>query len=594
MLIVYKKLIKGFKVLIKEGPLPLIYKIIKKIKARKQKRISCQDQYASWLKKNYTSPKDRLNIESELNDFTYKPVISIITPVYNVDRIWFQKAIDSVFNQVYQNWELCIADDFSTKTHIRKMLESIEKKDSRVKIKYLTENQGISLASNEAISLATGEFVGLLDNDDMLAPIALYEVVKLLQKHPEADMIYSDEDKITTGGKRCDPFFKPDWSPDLFLSQMYVCHFGVYRKKNLDTIGGFKKGFEGSQDYDFVLRFTEKTEKIFHIPKILYHWRKVPGSTAEKYDAKDSEATSLKALNETIKRRSIEGTIEKGLQMGTFRVKRQIINSPLITIIIPTKDKSDYLRKCVNSIKMKTDYLNYEIIIVDNGSKEKSAINYLQSIHNRDNCKVLSYPGRFNFSAINNYASKKSKGEFLLFLNNDTEVITSGWLSAMLELCQREKTGAVGAKLLYNDNTIQHAGVLLGVSGIANHAFYKLALNESPYFINANVIRNYSAVTGACMMVRKSLFEDFGGFDEINLSISYSDIDFCLRLKEKGYLTVFTPYAVLYHHESVSRGYAEINHESNYMMNRWKNVLTNDPYYNINLTRDKQDFSLKI
>lgn len=587
-----KKIIKAARILITEGPFSLISLILTKIRIFKAGAIDFQ--YALWLKKNCLSRKNILQIKREIKAFIYTPLISIIMPVYNIELKWLEKTINSVFDQLYTNWELCIADDCSTKIHIHDFLESYKKKDSRIKIKYLSRNSGISQATNQAIALAAGEFIGLLDHDDKLSPDALFHVVKLLQKNPQADMIYSDEDKITAEGKRCEPFFKPDWSPDLFLSQMYTCHFGVYRKKITDLIGGFKEGYEGSQDYDFVLRFTEKTDRIFHIPKILYHWRKVPGSSALRYEAKDSDTASLKALNSALQRRGIKGTVEKGIMNSTFRIKRQIINNPLVSIIIPTKDKLEYLERCIESIKTITEYKNYEILVVDNDSIEQKTIDYLQSINGNNHCRVFHYSGSYNFSAVNNYASSKANGEFLLFLNNDTEVISAEWLGTMLEIAQRKETGTVGAKLIFKNNTIQHAGVILGFGGIASHAFYKLPADCNFYFNNLHVIKNYSAVTAACMMVRKSLFHDLGGFDEANLPICYNDVDFCLRLREKGYLNVFTPYAVLYHHESISRATEIDVNESRYMVGRWKGILDNDPYYNINLSRNREDFGVKV
>ncbi len=584
-----RKLKRGIKILIKEGP----NSFINKIKMRNQEAYSIDDQYPLWLMKNSLSLNDKSRMIAEVDNFQYKPIISIIMPVYNVNKVWLEKAIDSVLNQIYPNWELCIADDASTNAHVRSVLDYYTMADRRVRVKYLVQNQGISGATNEALSLASGEFIGLLDNDDELSADALVEVVKLLNEHPDTDMIYSDEDKITVDGVRCEPFFKPDWSPDLFFSHMYTCHFGLYRKNIVDKIGGLRKGFEGSQDYDFVLRFTEETDKVFHISKILYRWRKIPGSTAERYDAKDSDTASLKALNEAIKRRSIEGTVEKGLQMGTFRVKRVILNNPLVSIIIPTKDKLEFLMSCIDSIKRKTDYPNYEILIVDNKSIESTTKEFLKSIDGKDHCRVISYDAPFNFSAINNEASKNAKGEILIFLNNDTEVVSPEWLSAMIELAQRKDTGVVGAKLIYRNNAIQHAGILLGVGGVANHAFYQFPQSKNSYFSQANVIRNYSAVTGACMMIRKPLFEEVGGFDEINCPIAFNDVDLCLRLREKGYLIVYTPYAVLYHYEAASRGYKR-DPEAEYIKKRWGHIIENDPYYNPNLSRDRFDFSLRI
>lgn len=585
-----EKIIRAIQILITEG----LYLLIVRIRIKYFQGSSIGFDYILWLRKNCLSREKILRIKREVKAFKYTPLISIVMPVNNIEIKWLKKAIISMFDQLYPNWELCIADDYSANRHIHKLLKYYHKKDLRIKAKYISQNLGISLATNQAIFLASGEFIGLLGQDDKLSPDALFEVVNLLQKNPEVDMIYSDEDRITTSEKRYEPFFKPDWSPDLFLSQMYTRRFGVYRKSIVDKIGGFRKGYEDSQDYDFVLRFTENTEKIFHISKILYHWRKVLDFASNKYETNDSDAASIKALNSALERRGIKGTVEKGIMNNTFRIKRQIINNPLVSIIIPTKDKLEYLEKCIESIKKITQYKNYEILIVDNDSIERKTMDYLHSINGNNCCRVLHYSGSYSFSAINNYAASKANGEFLLFLNNDTEVISAEWLGAMLEIAQRKETGAVGAKLIFENNTIQHAGVLLGFGGIASHAFYKLPADCNLYFNNLHVIRNYSAVTAACMMVRKSLFCDLGGFDEVNLPICYNDVDFCLRLRGKGYFNVFTPYAVLHHYESISRAVEIDVNESCYMMSRWKDILEDDPYYNTNLTRNKEDFGLKI
>ncbi|MEK6589307.1 MAG: glycosyltransferase family 2 protein [Nitrospinota bacterium] len=584
---ILRKSYKGLRLLFTKGPIAVLQKI--------KLKYNYAYDYELWIKNHDIIFKDIKRIKKQIALFKYKPAISIVMPVYDVDKIWLEKAIDSVLNQIYPSWELCIADDCSTKGHIREVLEHYKNKDSRIKIKYLTRNQGISLASNEAISLATGEFIGLLDNDDELAPEALYEVVKLLQVHPYAEMFYSDEDKITAEGKRCNPFFKPDWSPDLFLSQMYTCHFGVYRKKLIDEIGGFREGFEGSQDYDLVLRLTEKTNKIFHIPKVLYHWRIIRGSTAEEYSVKSSDKASLKALYDALERRSIKGSVVKGTYNSLFRVKRDLLVRPRVSIIISTKDQIELLKACLESIVNKTDYQNYEIIIVNNNSVQKDTVEYLNSLSENKNVKTLHYARQFNFSAINNYAMDKIDTEVAVFLNNDIVVKSSEWLSAMVEHIQRDEVGAVGAKLLFPNNTIQHAGVILGIGGVAGHAFKGLhsGINQS-YFGHDEAIRNYSAVTGACLMVRKRVFEEIGGFDEINLPIAFNDIDLCLRLRERGYLIVYTPYAVLYHYESASRGYGVgPDPEANYMIKKWKHKLYNDPYYNMNLTLQREDFGIR-
>ncbi len=555
--------------------------------------------YRMWIRKNETW--DRQEIAKEIKAFKYKPKISIITPVYNVEPKWLDKCINSVISQYYDNWELCLYDDASTNKETIDCLKKWEgASNPKIKVSFGKENLHISGASNEALRMAIGEFVALLDNDDELSPNALYEVVKLLNEHPDADMIYSDEDKITTKGKRMEPFFKPDWSPDLFLSMMYTCHLGVYRKKIIMEIGGFREGYEGSQDYDLVLRFIEKTtpEKILHIPKVLYHWRQIPGSAAAEVDAKGyATINALKALNDYLLRNGIDGEAVEGLSPGRYRVKRVIKGNPKVSIIVPFRDQMEVLKKCVSSILEKTDYKNYEILLVDNQSSEDQTLDYLRSLSGHKDIIQLSYNNPFNYSAINNFAADKAKGEYLLFLNNDTEVVSSEWLTSMLEHAQRAEVGVVGAKLIYPNNTIQHAGVVMGLGGVADHIYNGMPMTSPGYMGQLSVIRNYSAVTAACMLTKKSLFEKTGGFDEENLTVAFNDIDFCLKIRELGFLVVFTPYALLYHHESLLRGNdvelaqkdkaarARIDSENNYMKEKWADYIENDPYYNKNLIR---------
>jgi GT2 family glycosyltransferase len=465
-------------------------------------------------------------------------------------------------------------------------------------MEFLGKNKGISEASNQALSLATGELVGFLDHDDELSRDALFEVVKLLNQHPEADIIYSDEDKINPAGRAIEPHFKPDWSPDLFLSYNYISHFSVLRKKLVDQLNGFRKGFEGSQDYDLLLRATEKTDKIFHIPKVLYHWRQIEGSTAAAHKEKFSHFhNSMKALDEALERRKIEGSVEKGInfdQFESYRVRRKIHGSPMVSIIIPMKDMVSFLQRNLQSMEEKTEYKNYEIIIVDNNSQEKETHHYFEKIRKKKNIRILPFKEEFNFSKINNFAASKAKGEHLLFLNNDIQAASRGWLQAMLEHSSRDEVGAVGAKLIFPNNTIQHAGTVLGLGGVAGHSHKHFPAESNGYFGALNTIRNYSAVTAACMMTRKKVFEEVGGFDEIHLSVAFNDVDLCLKIREKGYLIVYTPLAALYHYESTSRGYELNPDEILYMKNRWGKLLFSDPYYNPNLTFDSEDFQIKI
>jgi O-antigen biosynthesis protein len=565
-----------------------------RIKKNRRKNI---DMYSEWIKKNEPS-NNELSIQSNVSDFKYLPKISIITPVWNTDRKYLSAAINSILNQTYNNWELCIVDGHSTKLHVRDLLKHYAEKDKRIKVVFLNENKGIAGNSNEALSLATGEFIGLMDHDDELAPFALAEIVKLLNQMPYLDFIYSDEDKIDMTGKRYDPFFKPEWSPDLLLACGYTNHFSVYRKAVVEKIGSFRMEFDGSQDYDLLLRFTEfiDNKNIAHISKILYHWRQIPGSTSIDPYAKNGVVINAakKALNDTIKRRGIVGTVEDGLWPSSYHIKRTIIGNPKVSIIIPTKDNLQLLKNCISSIEETSTYKNYEIIIVDNDSVEPETIDYLSKIP----LKVIHFNEKFNFSRINNFASGYATGEFLIFLNNDTEIITPNWIEALLEQAQIPEVGAVGCKLLYSDGSIQHAGVVLGMSpdrttGVAGHIFNRFSYEDNGYFGSINVIKNYSAVTAAAMMVRKKIFEDAKGFDE-KLAVCYNDVDLCLRLQEMGYRIIYTPYAELFHLESVSRGCSVDINEANYMLKRWDNLIKNDPFFNKNLTLTKYDCEINI
>lgn len=566
-------------------------------KAKKRKTMRGKDLYDIWIENNSLTEETLNKMKEESKQFPYRPKISIIMPVYNVEETWLEKAINSVLNQLYDNWELCIADDASTKKHVKKILLKY-KNNEKIKIKFLGKNRGISEASNEALSVATGEYVAFLDNDDELSQDALYENIKLLNQHPEADLIYSDEDKLTPQGQRIEPYFKPEWSPDLFFSYNYICHFVVYRKKIIDKINGFRKGFEGSQDYDLLLRFTEKTDNIFHIPKVLYHWRQVEGSTATVHKEKITHfENTMKALQEALARQKIAGVVEKGInfdQFESYRVKRKIKGSPFISIVIPMKDMISFLQRNLKSIEEKTDYTNFEIVIVDNNSTEKETHDYFDRIRGKENIRIIKYKDEFNFSKINNFAVGQAKGEHILFLNNDIEVISKGWLSAMLEHSIRKEVGGVGAKLVFPNNTIQHAGTVLGLGGVAGHSHKHFPVESNGYFGALNTIRNYSAVTAACMMTRKKVFEEVGGFDEIKFSVAFNDVDLCMKIREKGYLIIYTPYAALYHYESTSRGYDLNPDEIMAMKNRWGKTLFSDPYYNPNLTLDSEDFKFKL
>lgn len=539
-------------------------------------------------------------IIKKTQEFKNKPLISIITPVYNCPKVYLEAAIESVKSQSYQNWELCLYDDCSTSQETIDYLKSIQGSNPKIKIGFGKTNLHISEASNKAFDLSTGSFIALMDHDDTLHPNALFEVVKFINNNQNIDFIYSDEDKLTIEGYQTEPYFKSDFNPDLFLSNNYLNHFSVIRRTVFEQAGKFRKGFEGSQDYDLFLRIFSLTKNFGHIPKVLYHWRKIPGSTAETYSAKSyPELASQKALKDYLQREKIEGDVEKGLFPGSFRIKRKISGKSKVSIIIPFKDEVELLKKCLASISRTVNYQNLEIILVDNNSKKQSTLNYLNQING--NYTLLKYPDEFNYSSINNFAVEKAKGDVVLFLNNDIEAIEKGWFEAMVEHIERDEIGAVGAKLSYPDFTLQHAGVILGINGVASHGHKHLPSNTPGYFMRANAIQNLSACTAACLMVKKEAFKKAGGFDEKNLKIAFNDIDLCLKIREQGNLISYTPFAHLIHHESKSRGFEDtpqkierFRSEVNFMRLKWGEKLFFDPYYNINLTLKKEDFSIKL
>ena len=544
--------------------------------------------YQQWAKRCEELRYNRDQAVRSISGFAYKPIVSIIFPVYNTNPAYLRKALDSVLNQYYPNWELCVCDDGSSAPLVRGILKEYAAKDTRIRTTFSEVNQGIALASNHALSLATGEFIGLLDHDDELTPDALYEVVTALQQ-TAADLIYSDEDRLVSGGRRSRPHFKPAWCPDLLLSCMYLAHFCVYRRAIVERIGGFRPGFEGSQDYDLALRFTETTNGIIHIPKILYHWRDVPLSASAPLRARPAvqEAGRL-ALSDAMRRRRIVGEVECQRVYGFYRVKRAIKGAGRVSIIILVPNELKHLRRCVDSIESKTDYSDYEIILVHDGNPNAGVLEYLK----RSPHRVIHYDSPHNVPRLNNLAARDAGGDYLLFLNTDTEIIRGDWLGAMVEHGQRPEVGAVGAKLLYPDGRIQHAGILLSVGGATGNAHrYVDGFGSGGYLNYANIIRNYSAVSAACLMVRRELFLNAGGFDEKDFAVVHSDVDLCLCLREQGYLVVYTPYAVLYRHESAMRRGGQYSEEDSGLRVRWQSQLLSDYYYNPNLCSVKEDFS---
>jgi GT2 family glycosyltransferase len=562
--------------------------------------------YARWVALYDTlSPAALADLAAEGASMGDGPVISVLMPVYDPPAELLAAAVESVRAQLYPRWRLCIANDASTAAHVAPMLDRYAAQDSRVVVVHRQSNGHISNASNSALELVTGDWVALLDHDDVLRPHALLEVAREIARHPDAQLVYSDEDKIDAEGNRFDPYFKPDFSPELIRSQNYFNHLTVHRADQIRAVGGWRLGFEGSQDYDLNLRIVERIEprQIRHIPKVLYHWRAVAGSTAVAGSEKSYAYTAgLRALSEHLARADVPATAEDAPGVPFYRVKpRPEGENPLVSLIIPTRDKVEVLRHGLESIYAKTAYPNYEVIVVDNGSVEQATLDYFATIAQRADTRVLRYDKPFNYSAINNFGVAHARGAIVGLVNNDVEIIAPDWLNEMAGWAMLPGVGCVGAKLYFGNGLIQHAGVVLGIGGVAGHSHKYFPRDHNGYFGRLKIVQNVSAVTGACLLVRRELYEQVGGLEEEGLSVAFNDIDFCLRVAALGYRNVFTPYAELFHLESISRGAedspqkrARFNRELGFMKRRWGAALRADPFYSPNLTLRREDFSLSF
>lgn len=542
--------------------------------------------------------------------FPHMPKISILVPLYNTPEDFFREMIESVTGQTYENWELCLADG-SDEAHgyVENLVKEYQKKEQNGRILYrrLAGNEGISGNTNQCLTMATGEFIGLFDHDDVLHPSVLYEYVKAINEQ-QADYIYCDETTFKSGdiNKMLTMHFKPDYAIDNLRANNYICHFSVFKRELLDGTELFRSRFDGSQDHDMILRLTDRAKNVVHVPKLLYYWRSHPGSVAADISAKPYAIEAAKgAVADHLRRHGFEHfqiTSTRAFET-IFKIRYQIIGNPLISIVIANKDHRDDLKRCVTSIFEKSTYENIEIIVVENNSTEKETFDYYEELKENDKIRVITFEGAFNYSAVNNLGVANAKGEYILLLNNDTQVITVNWLEELLMYAQRKDVGAVGAKLYYANKTIQHAGVVLGLGAhrTAGHSHYGQHRENLGYMGRLCYAQNVSAVTGACLMMKKALFEEVGGLDE-SFAISLNDVDLCLKLREKGFLNVFTPFAELYHFESISRGLDDngekarrYNRESEQFRNKWKEVLDKgDPYYNPNFSLDRSDFALKI
>src|SRR5688572_11971861 len=560
--------------------------------------------YRSWIRQfDSLGDDDERAILAGAAQLPYRPLLSVVMPVYNTDERWLRAAIQSVRHQLYDNWELCIADDASSQPRVHEVLREVAAQDARIKVHFRPVNGHISAASNSALALASGEFIVLLDHDDVLARYALAAVVYELNRHPDANLVYSDEDKIDRSGRRFAPYFKSDWNPELFYGQNMISHLGVYRREIVERVGGFREGFEGSQDYDLALRVVEQTEehRIRHIPHVLYHWRAIRGSVAlgggEKLYAHDA---ARRAIQDHFNRVGLHASCEPAPGVPEHHRIRYCLPEvrPHVTIVIPTRDRVELLARCIDSIRSRSTYSPYDILIVDNGSTLPESRSYFEQAERDARISRLRVDEPFNFSRLNNLAADRARGTLLCFLNNDMEVISPHWLEEMVSLANRDDVGAVGAMLYHPDDTVQHAGVILGLGGVAAHAHRDMLRGHAGYFGRGALTQALSAVSAACLMVRKAAFEAVGGFDEA-LAVAYNDVDLCLRLRQSGLRNVWTPFAELYHFESASRGTdaqgtarARLLTEAGLLRTRWKDALDADPYFNPNLSLDRPDFAL--
>lgn len=590
---------KGLRYWKSQGSAAMAGKIISKVKTASTREIP----YQKWIVRHLPNNKE---LEKQRKTrFEYQPKISIVVPLYKTPEKYLRQLVETVKAQTYTNWELCLSDGSGENSPIQKLLENLAASDKRIKVIFHKEPLQISENTNAGIEASTGDYIAFADHDDELTPHALFQCVKALNENRNIRILYSDEDKMSMDGhKFFQPHFKPDYNPDLLCTVNYICHLFVVDREIIRQVGMLRKEFDGAQDYDFIFRCVEtvKPEEIYHIPKILYHWRCHEDSTAENPESKTyAFEAGKRAIEEHYKRTGIHAEVLQGEFLGLYRTRFIRDYDPLISIIIPNKDHIEDLKRCMDSIDQKSTYRNYEYIIVENNSTQEETFRYYKKLEAENpKAHVVYWDREFNYSAINNYGAGFAKGEYILLLNNDTEIINEDCLEQLLGYCMRSDVGAVGARMYYEDDTIQHAGVVIGFGGIAGHCFVLQPRGTTGYCHRIICAQDYSAVTAACMMVKRSAFDEVGGLTE-ELAVAFNDIDFCMKLRSAGYLIVYNPYAELYHYESKSRGLedtpekvARFNKEIQIFERRWPEIMRNgDPYYNPNLTLKSQDFSLK-
>lgn len=555
--------------------------------------------YAKWREGDFLTDKER---QDQKKRKWKQPVkISVLVPAYRTPESYLRQMIESVQAQTYENWELCIADGSGKEESLEKIVSQYAAKDSRIRYQLLDKNEGISGNTNAAIRMASGEYLAFFDHDDLLAEDALYEAARAIEEQ-KAELIYTDEDKVRADlSEYFQPHFKPDYNPDLLCANNYICHLVVVKKELADRVGGLREEFDGAQDHDFLLRITERTDRIVHIPKVLYHWRIHKASTADNPASKlYAYQAGQKAISEHLKRLGLEAEVSQTKDFGFYRVSYPVQGTPLVSIVIPNKDEKDTLKACLESIKEKTTYPSYEIVIVENNSQTSEIFEYYKEIDGKDGIRVVTWKEPFNYSKINNFGFQYAKGDYVICLNNDITVITPSWIEEMLGYCQRPGTGIVGVRLYFPDDTIQHAGIIVGMGGCAGSLFVGMNRKRTGYMHKAALVQDLSAVTAACMMVKREAFEAAGGFEE-SLAVAFNDVDFCLKVRRAGYLVVYNPYAELYHYESKTRGLEDspekqrrFQSEIEYMRCHWLDILKRgDPYYNRNFSLKDCNYSIR-
>ncbi|SCG87636.1 Chondroitin polymerase [uncultured Clostridium sp.] len=584
---------------IKKGVRYLKHYGVKGFYARLLERFEEREvEYQEWYEKN--KPSEEELARQRKKKWKNPVVISVLVPAYRTPEVFLKQMMESVLFQTYPYLELCIADGSGTDDSVENVVKEYQKKDPRVRYRRLEKNEGIAGNTNAATEMASGDYLALFDHDDLLSPNALFEVASAIEKE-KADVIYTDEDKVTSDLKEhFQPHFKPDFNPDLLCANNYICHLFVVKRSLALKLGGQDPAYDGAQDYDFIFRCTENAEKIVHVAKILYHWRVHQASTADNPSSKlYAFDAGKRAIEAHLARIGAKAEVSHTKDLGFYRVKYQVQGNPMVSIVIPNKDEKETLKKCLESIWKKTSYPNYEIILVENNSTTQEIRDYYKELDGKKRVRVVYWDKEFNYSAINNFGISYAKGEYILCLNNDITVISPDWLEELLANCQRPEVGIVGARLYYPDNTIQHAGIVLGMGGCAGSLFVGLARSRGGYLHKAALQQDLSAVTAACFMVKKEVFEKVGGFEE-KLAVAFNDVDFCLKVRHAGYLVVYDPYAELYHHESKTRGYENteakkrrFQEEIEYMRCHWMPDILRDPYYNENLSLKASDYSLR-